>query len=368
VNSYAEKVLKVLVIALLGFQTSQPVKAGPNDLDFVGQQGSGQQHGSTQVRAGTRDVDNIDKRHVVIWSDGTRMVGDIYSPKNLSKDEKLPAVVFCNGTGGTKDGTPARLGPLFVQHGFIFLAFDYRGWGRSDSKLMLVDKMPPLDANGETTARVKPIRWQLDFADQIYDIRNAISFLSGDPNVDPDRIGIMGSSYGGGLVTWTAGNDPRVKCVVAQVPGMAGGRQGDQALKASYALATKQARGETEPVPFETGKLTGKTARFTQMRRNPAKSIGFSPIDAANKIDVPTLIVVAENDELVDNNANGKKVYDIVNAKGNIPTAYHVIKGIGHFDVYGKGMKEAADLELSWYETHLKEHLEQADSSSKQTQ
>ena len=41
------------------------------------------------------------------------------------------------------------------------------------------------------------------------DIRAAISFVVGETNVDAQRVGIWGSSYGGGLVTWTAGNDPR---------------------------------------------------------------------------------------------------------------------------------------------------------------
>ena len=349
VKSLSHKILWILAVPLLTYfcQTVQADADKPFDHE-----GSLTLQSSKPLHAGT----DIDKHQVVIWSDGTRMVGDIYKPKELSKEEKLPAIIFCNGTGGTKDGTPARLAPLFVQNGFIFLAFDYRGWGHSDSKLMLVDRMPQVDANGETTARVKPIRWQLDFADQTCDIRNAISFIEGEPNVDPDRIGIMGSSYGGGLVTWIAGNDPRVKCVVAQVPGMAGGRKG-AAEKASYALATKQARGETEPVPIETGKLTGKMERFPQMRRNPAKSIGYSPIEAANKIDIPMLIVVAENDELVNNDANGKKVYDIVKSKGNVPVAYHLIKNIGHFDVYGKGLKEAFELELQWYQEHLKDSL-----------
>jgi len=294
----------------------------------------------------------VDKRSVVIWSDGTRMAGDLYSPKGLSDADRLPTVVFCNGTGGTKAGTGAKLGPMFAERGFVFLTFDYRGWGKSDSKLMLMGDMPKPDANGEVTVRAKPVRWQLDFADQTYDIRSAISFLVGEKNVDPDRIGIMGSSYGGGLVTWIAGNDPRVKCVVAQVPGMGGGR-GPKALKSSYELATKQARGETEPIPMETGKLTDKMERFSQMRSNQAKGIGFNAIDAATKINIPTLIVVAENDELVNNDANGGKVFALLKAKGSVATAYHVIKGCTHFDVYNKYLAEAVDLELNWYHDHL---------------
>jgi len=308
--------------------------------------------------------DGVEKQAVSIWSDGTRMSGDVYRPKGVDGEAKLPAIIFCNGTGGTKDGTGARLGPIFAQHGFVFLTFDYRGWGQSESKVMLVYKVKDsIDTkSGEFMARVKPIRWQLDFADQTYDIRSAISFLSGEAYVDSGRIGIMGSSYGGGLVTWIAGNDPRVKCLVAQVPGMGGGRGGGSS-KAAYALLTAQARGETEPVPFNTGKLVGKMENFAQMRRNPAKSIGYNAIEAADKIVVPTLIVVAENDELVDNNTNGKAVYDIIHAKGTTPVAFHEIKDIGHFDIYGKGQNEALSLELQWYEEHLKNNSSRAAKS-----
>ena len=44
---------------------------------------------------------DVEKREVTIWSDGVRMVGDLYLPKGLKKDEKLPAVLFCAGTSGT---------------------------------------------------------------------------------------------------------------------------------------------------------------------------------------------------------------------------------------------------------------------------
>jgi hypothetical protein len=39
------------------------------------------------------------------------MVGDLYLPKTPKPNEKLPAVVFCAGTAGTKRGTPQQLAP-----------------------------------------------------------------------------------------------------------------------------------------------------------------------------------------------------------------------------------------------------------------
>ena len=307
--------------------------------------------------------DNVEQRAVTIWSDGVRMAGDLYLPKGLNPDEKLPAVLFCAGTSGTKQGTPQRLAPRFVQSGFVFLAFDYRGWGASDSRLMTLDKQPAPDAQSEVTVRARAIRWQMDFADQTMDIRAAISFLAGEPNVDPQRIGIMGSSYGGGLVTWTAGNDPRVKCVAAQVPGMGGGR-GPNAERNAYALATKQARAETEPVPFETGKLGGKLAHYENMRANPVKSIGYNAIEAVEKIRAPMLIIDAENEELMDRHANGERVAARLKERG-IPVAYHVLKGITHYGIYREGLEEATRLEMEWFTQYLKKSATEKDSGKR---
>jgi uncharacterized protein len=295
--------------------------------------------------------ENVEKRTVSIFSDGVRMAGDLYLPKGLKPGDKLPAVVCCNGTGGTKGGTAARLGLVFANEGFIVLAFDYRGWGESDSKLITLEKQPRPDANGEMQVKVRAVRWQMDFADQAMDIRAAISFVAGESQVDRDRIGIWGSSYGGGLVTWTAGNDPRVKCVVAQVPGMGGART-PQAVARAFEQLTKQSRGEIEPVPFESGKMTGQMERYTQMRVNPTKSIGLSPAEAAEKITVPVLFVVAENDELVSN-ANVQRVHQSLVRHG-VPSDYLVVKGITHYGIYREGFDEATKLELAWLNQYLK--------------
>ena len=287
---------------------------------------------------------------VTIFCDGIKMQGDLYIPANFNKDDKRPTVIFCNGTGGTRKGTPTKLATHFVKGGYVFLAFDYRGWGDSDGKLMPLEALPKPGEKGEVTVKARIARWQMNYADQTEDIRAAISYVAGEPGVDPEKIGIMGSSYGGGLVTWVAGNDPRVKCVVAQVPGMGG--RGPQAEKAAYALATKQARGETEPVPFETGKLSGKMASYENMRANPARTIGFNSVEAAAKIKVPALFVVAEKEEL-SNNAVVEQIHKDIQKRG-VPSGYHVIKGITHYGIYREGFAEATKLEIEWFDRHLK--------------
>ena len=293
----------------------------------------------------------VEKRDVVIWSDGTRMAGDLYLPKNRKEGEKLPAVIFCAGTGGTKGGTGGRLGPIFAEKGYVALAFDYRGWGDSESQLMAVGPQPKPDDKGELTIKARALRWQMNYTDQTEDIRAAISFLSGEPAVDPRRIGLVGSSYGGGLVTYMAGTDPRVKCVAAQVPGLGGANRG-RAVEAAYRLHSQQARGEVEPVPLETGKMTGKMEKYTNMRTNAAKSIGFSALEASAKINIPIIFLVAENEELSNNEVVAEAQRQIA-ARG-VPSKYHVIKGITHYGIYREGFQEATALEIAWFDVHLK--------------
>jgi len=85
----------------------------------------------------------------------------------------------------------------FVAAGFVALAFDYRFFG---------------DSEGEPRSQVFPLEMAEDY-------RNAITWVSEQPEVDPRRIGIWGTSYGGALAMWVGTFDKRVKAVVAQVPG-----------------------------------------------------------------------------------------------------------------------------------------------------
>ncbi len=297
--------------------------------------------------------EDVERTSVTIWSDGTRMAGDLYRPKNLKPADKLPAVVFVHGTGGVKKmGWSCRLGAAFAQSGYVFLNFDYRGWGESESRLFMPEKMPEPDERGEMTVKVRAIRWQMDIQDQTTDIRNAIAFIAGEPNVDRERIGIFGTSYGGGLATWTAGNDPRVKCVAVQVPGMGGGR-GPKYVDNAFGLMTRQARGETEPVPYEQGAPGGKMASYAHLRYNTAKDAGFDAIRAAQDIKVPMLIIDGGKEDLMDITKNGGRVAEILRAKGT-PVKYHVIADMNHYGVYGDKLEEALKMELSWFDQYLK--------------
>ncbi|MFM9167968.1 MAG: hypothetical protein ACKOQ9_06565, partial [Verrucomicrobiota bacterium] len=104
--------------------------------------------------------------------------------------------------------------------------------------------------------------------------------------------------------------------------------------------------------PLETGKMTGKMERYSNMRTNAAKSIGFSALEAAAKIKVPALFIVAEKEELSNNAVVAEAQREI--ASRGVPSKYHVVKGITHYGVYREGFEEATAEELAWFDEHLR--------------
>jgi dienelactone hydrolase len=172
------------------------------------------------VAASAQLPEGIATRGVEIWSDGTRLAGDLFWPESWKEGEKLPAIVLCHGWGGTKGHLNQVYAPAFAGQGYFVLAFDYRGWGESDSRLVVRGEMPKPDANGEVTVTAQAVRGLVSPVERIEDIRNAISWLELEPGVDRHRIGLWGTSHGGGNVVAVAALDRRVKAVCSQVGEM----------------------------------------------------------------------------------------------------------------------------------------------------
>jgi len=55
-------------------------------------------------------------------------------------------------------------------------------------------------------------------------VQAALTFLGTLPEVDAERLGLYGTSYGGATVVWAGAVDTRVKCVVSVV-GIGNGRR-----------------------------------------------------------------------------------------------------------------------------------------------
>src|SRR5262245_27546748 len=181
--------------------------------------------------------DDVSFRTADIISEGTRMAAEVFAPKQ-PQTEKLPTIVMSHGWGGTA----VALRPdaiVFAQAGYLVAAFDYRGWGNSNSRLVAVGK--PEKKDGKLIAEVKEVREVVDPIDQTTDILNAISWTAVEKQCDKDRIGIWGSSFSGGHVVHVAARDPRVRSFASQVGSMDGRWVPGPTLK-DYTLAHAAAR------------------------------------------------------------------------------------------------------------------------------
>lgn len=300
--------------------------------------------------------EDLQYRTASIMSEGTRMAAELYSLKTL-EGKKLPTVILCHGWGGTITGLrPDTV--AFARAGYLALVFDYRGWGASDSRVILT-RPAPADRTGHTyQAEVREVREVVDPIDQTTDLQNAIHWVHGEPQCDADHIGLWGSSYSGGHVIYAAARDPRVKATVSQVPALDSrwvvATPSDR--EQTYREASRRARGEIGyPEP---GERVVKTLRGAPIRE---RMINYAPVDDVEKApNCAMLFILAETEEYFDNKDHGVKAYD--RAKG--PKKLVTIPGITHYGIYGTARPQGQKLAIDWFDAHLKPRAAAAESSS----
>jgi pimeloyl-ACP methyl ester carboxylesterase/ketosteroid isomerase-like protein len=168
------------------------------------------------VAAAAQQPAGVDHRSIEFWSDGIKLSGELFWPSSWQEGDKLPAIILCGGWGSTKAGA-MRSAPAYAAQGYFVLAFDYRGWGDSDGRLIAVDEIPEAGSDGTVTVKAQEIRLLVSPWERITDIRAAISWLELEPGVDRHHIGLWGTSFGGGNVVAVAAIDDRVACVCTQV-------------------------------------------------------------------------------------------------------------------------------------------------------
>ncbi|MFD4592753.1 alpha/beta hydrolase [Streptomyces rubiginosohelvolus] len=111
-----------------------------------------------------------------------------------------PVIVMAHGLGSVKEMRLDAYAERFTAAGYSCLVFDYRHFGAS---------------SGEP-------RQLLDVDRQLQDWAAAIAYARSLDFVDPDRVVLWGTSFGGGHVILTAARDPRVAAAIAQCPFTSG--------------------------------------------------------------------------------------------------------------------------------------------------
>ncbi len=279
-----------------------------------------------------------------IISEGTRMRAEVFAPKKPTSD-RLPTIVMSHGWGGTAAGLrPDAI--AFARAGYLVVAFDYRGWGKSDSRLILAGKKPE-KKDGKLIAEVKEVRGVVDPIDQTTDILNAIHWVAGEKQCDPERIGIWGSSFSGGHVVYVAARDPRVKAFVSQVGSMdARWAIANPKMRAfTFSQGAARTHGQIEyPKPKEKyGTLNGAPVI--------EKLVGYAPIEDIGRCkDCAMLFIIAEKEELFDNKDHGIKAFERATGVKKLVT----IKGIKHYGIYNEARAQAQEEAIAWFDKHLK--------------
>jgi dienelactone hydrolase len=134
-------------------------------------------------------------RHAVEFpSDGLRLAGHFYTPDGV--DPPWPTVVMGGGWCYVKELIQPEYAQFFVDAGIAALAFDNRNLGESE---------------GEPRQHISP--WE-----QIFDMINALTYVSSRDDVDESRLGVWGISYAGGHVFPVAAMDRRVRLLISVVP------------------------------------------------------------------------------------------------------------------------------------------------------
>jgi cephalosporin-C deacetylase-like acetyl esterase len=131
-------------------------------------------------------------------SDGVTLRGWFYTPKP-EFTSPLPCRVMSHGFPAVKEMSLDKYASYFIsQLSLNVLVYDHRGWRASDTL--------PSSPRHELIATV-----------QCSDMSDAITYAQLRKEVNPEKIGIWGSSYSGGHVLWVGAVDKRVKVVVSQL-------------------------------------------------------------------------------------------------------------------------------------------------------
>ena len=122
---------------------------------------------------------------------GITLAADMYSPKGATG--KLPAIAVSGPFGAVKEQSSGLYAQQLAERGYLTIAFDPSFTGESGG-------MPRRVASPDIN---------------VEDFSAAVDFLSVQPEVDADRIGILGVCGWGGIAIQSAINDPRIKATVA---------------------------------------------------------------------------------------------------------------------------------------------------------
>jgi hypothetical protein len=239
---------------------------------------------------------DFEREEVRIVDGDVSLAGTITRPKGARG--RLPALTFLSGSGpqdrdgvvsGLDLGTREILDHLTLA-GFLVLRFDDRGVGASTG---------PTDG--------------IEFADLVEDGRRAVRFLLARPDVDPERVALLGHSEGGLSAPVLAAEEPIAALVLLAAPGrpleellgeqlLAARRRAgasEEALAAFEAELARSLAALAAEEPLEARDLLPELAPFLPARAWLASHLGRDPLPFLRRVRCPVLILQGGRDAQV---------------------------------------------------------------------
>ena len=289
------------------------------------------------------------QREVNFYSGEQRIAANLHLPDGGLGP--FPGVVLCTGFGGVKDLILPSMADVFVAGGMAVLRFDHRGFGASEGT-----------------------KWRLLPLEQVEDIRSAISFISAQPEVDAARIGLYGTSFGGGNAIVAAANDPRPRVVVTCV-AVGDGPRWMQALRRNWEWIAFQEKVRTasthrvltgqdtwvrsdeimppdpESHAWHIRVIEDFPERKYELPLATAEAIlEFRPVTMVDKISPrPVLFIAVENDYLVPTEQT-RRLFELAGE----PKGLLILEDVTHHGVYsGEPFQKVMTAATDWFHRYL---------------
>jgi dipeptidyl aminopeptidase/acylaminoacyl peptidase len=249
--------------------------------------------------------------------DGTVVPSIFYKPKGASGANKVPALVYVHGGPGgqTMRGYSAQIQYL-VNHGYAVLGINNRG----------------SSGYGKTFFRADDRKHGRE---PLWDCVEAKTWLASQGYVDPERIGIMGGSYGGYMTLAALAFRPEAFKVGVDIFGV------------SNWVRTL----ENIPPYWESF----RKALYDEIG-DPAKDKDFlvatSPLFHASNIRKPLMVIQGANDPRVIKPESDEIVEAV--KKSGVPVEYVVFGDEGHGFSKKKNQAEASAKILAFLDKYLK--------------
>jgi len=202
---------------------------------------------------------------------------------------------------------------------------------------------------GAITARV--VRQTVDMMWQLEDIDAAVSFLTSEPNVG--KVGIWGTSQGGGHVLCQTARDDRIAACVSQVPSM--GRRGAGSPATALSQASRKAAAEAARAAKPTFPAGAREHHLPAMDGAPMlrRAYEYDPMASVAAIRVPTLVIDVDKEELWDRLDNGRRAFEIVQRGIGDKAQYALLQNANHYDAYDKESQTSRKLAVDFFKAAL---------------